>query len=209
MTPAAATARNRYSVGAAAADVTEIRTAIAFSTWLDSHQTSLADADQPLFERWMTEHRTRVRQLTSFIRWTTARGLNTALTAPKRPRQFAGSCLTDSTLPRQVRIMGALVLLQALPLSRISELTTTQFRRTPERAFLTLARHPVLVPPGLTPLIEDRWKTLAPDTSAASSTTRRTTCCPARRRPVHATPSAPAPSYAHTASPFSPHAIPQ
>ncbi|MFC9647397.1 hypothetical protein [Streptomyces sp. NPDC056937] len=52
------TARNRYSVSAAKADVTEIRTAIAFLTWLDSRQTSLADADRPLFERWMTEHRT-------------------------------------------------------------------------------------------------------------------------------------------------------
>ncbi|WP_240804160.1 hypothetical protein [Streptomyces sp. A0592] len=154
------TTRNRYSVGAAKADVTEIRTAIGFLTWLDSHQTSLADADQPLFERWMTEHHTHVRKLTRFIRWTTARGLNTTLATPKRPRQFAGSflaehdythhlrrCLTDGTLPREVRIMGVLVLLYALPLSRISELTTTQFRRTPEGAFLTLGRHPVLAHP--------------------------------------------------------------
>ncbi|MER6200648.1 hypothetical protein ABT234_25195 [Streptomyces sp. NPDC001586] len=165
------TTRNRYSVGAAKADVTEIRTAIAFLTWLDSHQTSLADADQPLFERWMTEHRTHVRKLTSFIRWIRARGLNTALTSPKRPRQFAGSflaehdythhlrrCLTDGRLPREVRIMGALVLLYALPLSRISELTTTQFRRTPEGAFLTLGRHPVLLPPRLALLIEEQME---------------------------------------------------
>ncbi|MET9694237.1 hypothetical protein ABZY81_38435 [Streptomyces sp. NPDC006514] len=163
------TTRNRYSVGAAKADVTEIRTAIAFLTWLDSHQTSLAAADQPLFEQWMNEHRTRVRQPTSFIRWTRARGLNTTLTTSRRPRQFADSfltehdythhlrrCLTDSTLPRVVRIMGALVLLYALPLSRISELTTTQFRRTPEGAFLTLGRHPVLVPPRLALLIAEQ-----------------------------------------------------
>ncbi|WP_328792675.1 MULTISPECIES: hypothetical protein [unclassified Streptomyces] len=65
-------------------------------------------------------------------------------------------CLTDSTLPRQVRITGALVVLHALPLSRISELTTTQFRRTPEGAFLTLGRHPVLVPPRLALLIEEQ-----------------------------------------------------
>ncbi|MFB6580522.1 hypothetical protein ACFCYC_24485 [Streptomyces sp. NPDC056402] len=117
----------------------------------------------------MTEHRTHVRKLTSLIRWTTARGLNTTLTTPKRPRQFAGSfltehdythhlrrCLTDGTLAREVQIMGALVLLYALPLSRIPELTTTQFRRTPEGAFLTLRRHPVLVPPRLALLIEEQ-----------------------------------------------------
>jgi hypothetical protein len=65
-------------------------------------------------------------------------------------------CLNDDTLPLQVRIVGALIRLYALPVSRIVTVTTDRFHRDENGAYLTLDRHPVLLPPRLARLIEEQ-----------------------------------------------------
>lgn len=55
-----------------------------------------------------------------------------------------------------MRIIGALVRLYALPLTRIVELATDQFHRDTEGAYLTLDRHPVLLPPALASLLDEQ-----------------------------------------------------
>jgi hypothetical protein len=61
-------------------------------------------------------------------------------------------CLTDTGLPLPVRIIR----LYALPLTRIIELTTDQFHRDAEAAYLTLDRHPALLPPALAALLDEQ-----------------------------------------------------
>ncbi|MER6738918.1 hypothetical protein [Streptomyces puniciscabiei] len=65
-------------------------------------------------------------------------------------------CLNDDTIPREARIIGALVRLYAVPVSRIVQLTIDRFRRDQTGAYLTLDRHPVLLPPKLALLIEEQ-----------------------------------------------------
>ncbi|UQX05287.1 hypothetical protein [Streptomyces sp. RerS4] len=122
------------------------------------------------FDVWLVTHPTLRKPLTPFIRWAKVGRLNTALVLPSAPRQFAGTfldedqytqqlrrCLVDATLPREARIIGALVLLYALPLTRITELTTDRFHRDDKGAYLTLGgRNPALLPPSLAQLIENQ-----------------------------------------------------
>jgi hypothetical protein len=70
-------------------------------------------------------------------------------------------CLTDTSLPADVRIAGALTRLYALPLTRIVELTTAQFHHDDDHAYLTISRQPVVLPPSLTQLIQDHLNSRA------------------------------------------------
>ncbi|MFD0260132.1 hypothetical protein ACFVH7_17865 [Kitasatospora indigofera] len=65
-------------------------------------------------------------------------------------------CLTDSSLPLDVRIAGALVRLYGLHLNRIVHLTTDRFHQDRHGAYLTFGKHPVLLPPTLARLIEQQ-----------------------------------------------------
>lgn len=162
-------ARGRYTSGAAAGDRTDIRIAVEFLTWLDTHNLELAAIRQEDVDLWLTTHPTRRRGLASFIRWTVARRLTSRLTVPPKPKalpsQFLDEdeysnqlrgCLNDDALPLEVRIAGALVRLYALPVTRIVELTTDRLQREDDGVYLTLDRHPVLLPPKLARLIEQQ-----------------------------------------------------
>lgn len=104
-----------------------------------------------------------------FIRWVGARHLTRAgLTIDHPPSQLPGQfqieedhyeelrrCLTDPTLPSDVRIAAALIRLYALPLTRIVELTTDHLHHDADHTYLTITRHPVVLPPKLARLIDD------------------------------------------------------
>ncbi len=95
-----------------------------------------ACAAQEDVDLWLTTHPTRRRGVGSSIRWTVARRLTSKLVVPREakslPSQFLGDeehhgqlrrCLNDDTLPLEVRVVGALVRLYALPVTRILDLT--------------------------------------------------------------------------------------
>lgn len=161
-------ARNRYTEGAAATDRTDIRTAIGFLDWLDANATTLDALTQDQLDHWLDTNPTRRRGFASFLRWARQRRLTTTLeflsskksmpilfqTEDQYRRQLR-RCLNDGNLPREVRIIGSLVRLFGLPISRIVELTADRFHRADGDAFLTIGKHPVLLPPKLAALIEE------------------------------------------------------
>ncbi|MEV0259412.1 hypothetical protein AB0H82_34810 [Streptomyces sp. NPDC050732] len=162
-------ARGRYTSGAASGDIKDIQAAIQLLNWLDAHGRELTALNQADLDLWLTEHPTRHVAVASFLRWAIARRLSVPLELPKRGRPFAvhfqtedeyqrqlRRCLTDEALPREVRIIAALVRLYALPLSKVLELTIDRFHRDDTGAYLTLDRHPVLLPPALARLIEEQ-----------------------------------------------------
>jgi hypothetical protein len=160
-------AHGRYTEGAAAADRADIRTAIGFLSWLDSVPATLDTLTQEQLECWMQDHPTSRRDAVPFLRWAVARRLTAKLDIPTGKSQLPACfqaeaehrrqlrrCLNDAALPLEVRIVGALVRLYGLPISRIVELTADRFHRDQDTAFLTLGKNPVLLPPKLAVLIE-------------------------------------------------------
>lgn len=160
-------ARGRYTEGAAAADRADIRTAIAFLGWLDSIPATLDTLTQEQLDRWMSDNSTLRRDAIAFLRWAVARRLTAKLDIPtekaRQPTCFQSEdehrrqlrrCLNDGTLPLEVRIVGALVRLYGLPVSRIAELTADRFHRDQDTAFLTVSKNPIMLPPKLAALIE-------------------------------------------------------
>jgi hypothetical protein len=171
-------ARGRYTVSSAAAARRSITTAIGLLTWLDTHHIDLIDLTQHHVDHWLTTHPAKRLDITPFLKWITARRLTGPLDIPTRnptqPCLFIDHdthqwqlrrCLTDDTLPLEVRVVGALIRLYALPLTRIAELTTDRYHHDSAGAYLTLDRHPVLLPPRLAGLVEQLLVTRATDSA--------------------------------------------
>ncbi|MFG3016762.1 hypothetical protein ACGFZB_41185 [Streptomyces cinerochromogenes] len=126
-------------------------------------------SDQSDLDRWLVDHPFLHRTVVAFIQWAVARRITGKL-AISRPSKKTSSgcldeqdlqkqlrrCLNDDTIPREARIIGALVRFYAVPISRIVELTTDRFHCDENGAYLTLDRHPVLLPPKLALRIEEQ-----------------------------------------------------
>jgi hypothetical protein len=151
---------------------TRILVALDLLTWLDQQQLSLAQLDQSSLEAWLAAGNSSSYTIRYFLDWATARELTRSLTVPTLPRQTPDQildeadrwallqrCLTDETMPLDVRAAGALVLLFGLPLSRIRHLTIDQVHTTGTRSFLRTGRHPLPLPPRLAVLIHQLAET--------------------------------------------------
>jgi hypothetical protein len=162
-------ARGHYTNGAATGDRQKIRAAATFLAWLDDQRLDLASITQAHLDLWLTTNPTRSRDIRPFIRWTVARRLTDDVTLPSQPKTFGSQfldeddyhdqlrrCLNDGELPLDLRIIGALIRLYALQIPRITTLTTDRYHAKDGASYLTLARHPVLLPPKLATLIEQQ-----------------------------------------------------
>ncbi|MEU4313448.1 hypothetical protein [Nocardia sp. NPDC024068] len=160
-------ARGPYRVGAASADRTQIRSAIKFLTWLHAQDAGVENLTQDHIDGFLLSHPSKSHPVIVFFRWLQARGFAAGLDIPTQtgglPNDFQGfeahqqqlhRCLTDESIPLAARVAGALSRLYALPLVRIVEFTTDRFHRDGTGAFLTIDRHPVLLPPTLARLID-------------------------------------------------------
>lgn len=158
--------RGRYSLGAYKGDCRDIRFAAAFLTWLDTQNIQFASLTQTDLDLWLIEHPTMRSRIIPFLRWAKARNLTHGVTLhypPSRsPEHFQPEDLLhrqlhrrlhEATLPLEVR-------LYALPLSRIVELTADHFHRDAQATYLTLDRHPMVLPPALAHLIETQFSSL-------------------------------------------------
>ncbi|WP_236567445.1 hypothetical protein [Nocardia sp. CY41] len=109
------------------------------------------------------------RDTSAFLAWLKQRHIATGINAPRPkcglPQRFVDQddheeqlrrCLTDDSLPLDVRIVGALVRLYAMPLVRIVELTTDRFHRDETDAYLVIDENAVILPPSLATLIEEQ-----------------------------------------------------
>ncbi|MGW3610568.1 hypothetical protein ACWD6N_11870 [Micromonospora sp. NPDC005163] len=168
-------ARGRYTYAAYKGDSGNIRAATRVLAWLDERHLTLMTLRQAHLDTWASGNLTLRACSIPFIRWAVARGLTTALSIahpPNRPpRHFQvddiqheelRQCLTDTSLPRDVRIAGALTRLYALALTRIVELTAGHLHRDANNAYLTISRRPVILPPPLARLIEEQIAAATP-----------------------------------------------
>ncbi|MFE3227905.1 XRE family transcriptional regulator [Nocardia sp. NPDC059228] len=178
--------KGRYGDGSASGDRARIRVAIDFLSWLEAIDTPMAALTQAHIDEWFDTNPTRAGKIVGFLEWAKARHLIADLYIPKRksalPQRFQDfdtqqqqlrRCLIDDTLPLDVRVVGALVRLYALPLVRIVELTTDRFHRDSTDAYLTIDRNPVLLPPVMARLIERLIAQVGPDTMISTEIPNR------------------------------------
>ncbi|QVI20936.1 hypothetical protein KHQ06_33465 [Nocardia tengchongensis] len=161
--------RRGYRRGAAMSDRSRIKVAIEFLAWLDTSGITIEALTQPHLDTWLDANPSRRARIIGFLTWLNEHRLIADIEIPRRkyglPQQFQDiddydrqlrRCLTDDTLPLELRIVGALVRLYALPLVRIVELTIDRFSRDDIGAYLTIDQNPIVLPPALADLIEQR-----------------------------------------------------
>ena len=106
------------------------------------------------------------RSPSSGVRYSILPACHLATGSRRYQRSVAFRSLHTGGLPAETspRAAGALVRLYALPLTRILELTTDRFHHDEaSAAYLTLERHPALLPPTLALLIEEQIRRPAGD----------------------------------------------
>lgn len=142
-------------------------------TWLREQELSLADLDQATLDAWLTgTSHDRRTAAADFLRWAAGRRLvprlhvthvqrhdpDVTMTEDERWAQVR-RCLTDSSIPDDVRVAGALVLLYGIPLARVVELTRDHVHRPdgnryPAGFSISTGGPVVLVPPALGLLLD-------------------------------------------------------
>ncbi|NEA49776.1 hypothetical protein [Streptomyces sp. SID10815] len=161
-----------------------ILVALEFLAWLDEHRIDLGGLRQDDLDRWVDAGNTRTYAIRYFLSWTTSRDLTGKLAVPSIPRQQPSQlmdeegrwqllkrCLTDSTMALDTRAAGALILIFGLHASHVRHLTATQLTSRDGNSYLTLDRHPILLPPRLARLL--RQLAEAPHTRSALTRTTR------------------------------------
>lgn len=153
---------SRYSVARAQTNI-----AVRFLAWLHSRGHDLGSATQADIDAWFADGPTTRLHSRTFIRWamTTRRSPTFDLppdrSAEPRPMPehlrlaLLDRLLHDSDIDLVDRVAGCLVLLYALPLSRIHRLRLTDLHAGSEGLMLQLGVDPVPVPEPLTDLITE------------------------------------------------------
>lgn len=162
------TAQKRSSTQTAGASARRrILAAVDFLGWLDTRGLTLASLSQADVDQWLTGGATPRYNVAAFLTWTAERQLTPKLTVPARSfkqpphrllsndehRQQLRRCLTDTTLPVDVRAAGALATLFGIAVTRIVSLTVDHITQRDDATYLTIDQHPVLIPPSLAALL--------------------------------------------------------
>lgn len=145
--------------------------ALELLTWLDKQGTELPDLRQGHLERWLDSGPPNRKDVRAFVLWTHQRGLTSNLTVPVRtpedPTTFLEDddrvqqlrrCINDATLPLDVRVIGSLVLLMGLQITRILELTTNDVAVQESTVQLKLDGNLLQLPPRLAQLVIQHLK---------------------------------------------------
>jgi hypothetical protein len=159
--------RTRPYTSAAADGVrNQVTTAIGFLAWLRAEATDLPRATQAHIDLWLTDGPRHRRILRAFIHWARQRHLVTDLDVPPIPVaapshlqddqdqwQQLHRCLHETTMPVHLRVVGALVLLFGLSVTRLTTLTVGQIEQDETGTHLLLTGHRLLVPTALARLL--------------------------------------------------------
>src|SRR5664280_414887 len=178
-------ARRRFPAESGTFLRTRVSVALELLAWLDEHDLALQTLTQPQLEQWLATGNTRTYTIRYFLGWAHRRGIAEQLTVPTVPRQDPARilneddrwaqlnrCLTDTTMPLDVRAAGALILLFGLPTSRIRQLRAEHLHEHDGATYLHVGVHPLIVPPKLAVLLHEltqspgrQWDALkVPDT---------------------------------------------
>lgn len=168
--------RRPFTEGAAHAMRQAIRAAVGLLTWIDDNELALAGLTQRNVDRWLTEGNPGAYQARDFLKWACSRGLagqadiplrqpRTALAPLSEEQRWSAlrTCLTDTTLPDDVRAAGALLLLYGIPVSTISGLQRSAVTRNGASCELTIKNHRLKLVPAVAALISRRLKQLPAD----------------------------------------------
>lgn len=153
----------------------QIRVALDFLAWLDQHGIQLAAVGQPDIDAWLTTGSTQRYTVRYFLGWAHRHHLAGPVKVPLRlartPEQALPEdqrwqqlqrCLRDQSLPHQVRVAGALLLLYGQPISRTVQMKTSQLSHHRGETYLAFNQHPVLLPPPMARLIQQQSTTATP-----------------------------------------------
>lgn len=170
--------RRRYTEAAGHGARTRIRTALNFLVWLEARGQSLDSVGQADVDDWLSTGPTQRWVIRYFLAWAHGCNLTSRMTVPYRPKALTGAvlsesehreqlsrCLLHEELPRDVRIAGALILLYALPLSRLVRLTTDRVTHRAGHTYLRLGQRSVVLPPRLAKLLDLHLRCLQKTTS--------------------------------------------
>jgi len=161
-------ARRRFPAESGTFLRTRVSVALELLAWLDEHDLALQTLTQPQLEQWLATGNTRTYTIRYFLGWAHRRGIAEQLTVPTVPRQDPARilneddrwaqlnrCLTDTTMPLDVRAAGALILLFGLPTSRIRQLRAEHLHEHDGATYLHVGVHPLIVPPKLAVLLHE------------------------------------------------------
>jgi hypothetical protein len=160
-------ARGIYTERAGQWARTRIRVALDFLIWLDNDGIELRDVTQSHVDAWLDNGSRRAYALRYFLTWTARHRLTRRLTVPTfahaHPTEFLDDdhrwqllrrCLTDETMPLDVRVGEALVLLLGLTITRITYLTCDDVDRRPNgEVWLRIGQKPLRLPPRLAAIV--------------------------------------------------------
>lgn len=171
-----------YTFSSADRDKLKITAAVGLVKWIDAQQVPLHTLTQPQLEVWLEENDKRASAIVGFIAWLNNHQITDGLEVHERPHaepsNFPDSvrqadtmrALLSKTCPLtlEVRVASLLVLLYGTTITGICRLTADHLSDLDSKVFLTLASHPVLIPPTLAALIKElaanaRRKVLRPD----------------------------------------------
>lgn len=156
---------NRYELARSQTNI-----AVRFLTWLRARGTDVAGCSQADIDAWFADGPSTRTHVRSFLNWAMRTRRCPPLELPlerqgiPRPMpeterlELLARLLNDDTIDLAYRVAGCLVLLYALPTSRISRLRLTDLHDTCDGLILSLG-DPVPVPPPLDELITDLFPT--------------------------------------------------
>jgi hypothetical protein len=153
---------NGYSTARAQTNI-----AVRLLAWLGQRDTGLEDCTQADIDTWFANGPTTRIHARTFLRWAISTGRRAALELPADRQatpdalpeperlELLARLLDDDTIDIVDRVAGMLVLLYALPASRINRLRLTDLHPTPDGLTLRLGPDPLFVPAPLTTLINE------------------------------------------------------
>lgn len=196
----AAVRGHRFTRSSADYARSRITTALNLLTWLDQQDLALQDLTQPHLERWLAEGATTRRAVRFFLAWAHDRSLAPKLqiTMPPRPDPSVlldndtrltqlQRCINDTSIPLELRVAGALMLLFGMLLTRVLHLRFTDVINDDHDTYLHIDGHRLLLPPRIAALIHQLQQGPRPRWTLARLTTDPGWLFPGQSptRPVH------------------------
>ncbi|MFE2729389.1 hypothetical protein [Kitasatospora sp. NPDC059327] len=148
---------------------------------MDEQGLALANVTQHEVDSWLTGNPGTRYEVRDFAVWAARRGHSRPLLVPHRTKaapegldedshwELLQQCLTDTTLPLEVRAAGALLLLFGQHATRIAALPADALRTVDGHAVLLLDRTPIRLPEPLARLLADVVDQAPPGGWAANS----------------------------------------